>query len=62
MPDVTLQVAVIIPEHTQLQDLLTSFDSDPGKTEKLSIFKFSNKIIRTIFNTNNLFWKFFTNS
>ena len=37
---VTLHVAVIIPEQPSSKPF-KSFISDPGKTEKLSIFKFS---------------------
>ena len=40
---VTLQVAVIIPEHPNCK-LLNNFNSEPGKTEKFSIFNFSNKL------------------
>ena len=38
--EVTLQVAVIIPEHPSSKPF-KSFDSEPGIIEKLSIFRFS---------------------
>ena len=37
---VTLHVAVIIPEHPSSKPF-NNFDSEPGKIEKLSNFKFS---------------------
>ena len=41
--EVTLQVAVIIPEQPRLRPF-NNFDSEPGKTEKLSNFKFSKRL------------------
>ena len=41
--DVTLQVAVIMPEQP-ISKPFNSLDSEPGRIEKLSIFKFSYKL------------------
>jgi len=40
---VTLQVAVIIPEQPNSRPF-NNFDSEPGKTEKLSNFRFSKRL------------------
>ena len=41
--EVALHVAVIIPEQPNWRPL-NNLVSDPGKTEKLSIFKFSKRL------------------
>ncbi len=44
----TLHVAVIIPEHPNSKPL-SNFNSEPGKIEKFSNFKFSNKLYELSF-------------
>jgi hypothetical protein len=56
-----LQVAVIIPEHPSSRPF-NSLDSEPGKTEKLSNFKFSNKLYELSLTPTICLGNFFTNS
>ena len=57
--EVALHVAVIIPEQPNLSPL-NNLDSDPGKTEKLSIFKFSKRLYELSFTPIIFFGYFFT--
>ena len=54
-------MAVIIPEHPNSKPF-NNFNSEPGKIEKFSNFKFSNKLYELSFNPTIWLGNFFTSS